>query len=181
MNDAASRPSAPPAAEWHALPHEEVAGRLGVTSAGLTPEEAQARLQAHGPNALPEPPGRPPLLRFLAQFNNALIYFLLAGAAAALALGHYVDAGVIVAVVLVNALVGFIQEGKAEQALRAIRNMISPHAHVVRASRRQSVQARDLVPGDLVLLEAGDRVPADTRLIRARGMRVDEAILTGES
>lgn len=181
MNDAASRPSAPPAAEWHALPHEEVAGRLGVTSAGLTPEEAQARLRAHGPNALPEPPGRPPLLRFLAQFNNALIYFLLAGAAAALALGHYVDAGVIVAVVLVNALVGFIQEGKAEQALRAIRNMISPHAHVVRASRRQSVQARDLVPGDLVLLEAGDRVPADTRLIRARGMRVDEAILTGES
>lgn len=181
MNDAASRPSAPPAAEWHALPHEEVAGRLGVTSAGLTPEEAQARLKAHGPNALPEPPGRPPLLRFLAQFNNALIYFLLAGAAAALALGHYVDAGVIVAVVLVNALVGFIQEGKAEQALRAIRNMISPHAHVVRASRRQSVQARDLVPGDLVLLEAGDRVPADTRLIRARGMRVDEAILTGES
>ncbi|MDQ0302109.1 HAD-IC family P-type ATPase [Ancylobacter polymorphus] len=181
MNDAASRPSAPPAAEWHALPHEEVAGRLGVTSAGLTPEEAQARLKAHGPNALPEPPGRPPLRRFLAQFNNALIYFLLAGAAAALALGHYVDAGVIVAVVLVNALVGFIQEGKAEQALRAIRNMISPHAHVVRASRRQSVQARDLVPGDLVLLEAGDRVPADTRLIRARGMRVDEAILTGES
>ncbi|WP_425106949.1 HAD-IC family P-type ATPase [Ancylobacter sp.] len=181
MNDPASRPSAPPATEWHALPHEEVAGRLGVTSAGLTPEEAQARLRAHGPNALPEPPGRPPLLRFLAQFNNALIYFLLAGAAAALALGHYVDAGVIVAVVLVNALVGFIQEGKAEQALRAIRNMISPHAHVVRASRRQSVQARDLVPGDLVLLEAGDRVPADTRLIRARGMRVDEAILTGES
>ncbi|UOK72005.1 HAD-IC family P-type ATPase [Ancylobacter polymorphus] len=181
MNDATSRPSAPPAAEWHALSHEEVAGRLGVTRAGLTPEEAQARLKAHGPNALPEPPGRPPLLRFLAQFNNALIYFLLAGAAAALALGHYVDAGVIVAVVLVNALVGFIQEGKAEQALRAIRNMISPHAHVVRASRRQSVQARDLVPGDLVLLEAGDRVPADTRLIRARGMRVDEAILTGES
>ncbi|WP_371348509.1 HAD-IC family P-type ATPase [Ancylobacter sp. IITR112] len=181
MNDAASRPSAPPAAEWHALPHEEVAGRLGVTSTGLTPEEAQARLKAHGPNALPEPPGRPPLLRFLAQFNNALIYFLLAGASAALVLGHYVDAGVIVAVVLVNALVGFIQEGKAEQALRAIRNMISPHAHVLRAGGRQRVHARDLVPGDLVLLEAGDRVPADTRLIRARGMLIDEAILTGES
>ncbi|MDQ0347106.1 magnesium-transporting ATPase (P-type) [Ancylobacter vacuolatus] len=158
-----------------------MAGRLGVTSAGLTPEEAQARLATHGPNALPEPPGRSPLLRFLAQFNNALIYFLLAGAAAALALGHYVDAGVIVAVVLVNALVGFIQEGKAEQALRAIRNMIAPHATVMRASRRQSVHASDLVPGDLVLLEAGDRVPADTRLIRARGMLIDEAILTGES
>ncbi|TCK30201.1 P-type E1-E2 ATPase [Ancylobacter aquaticus] len=173
--------SVPETAHWHAIPHEEVAGRLGVTSAGLTPEEAQARLATHGPNALPEPPGRPPLVRFLAQFNNALITFLLAGAAAALALGHVVDAGVIVAVVLVNALVGFIQEGKAEQALRAIRNMIAPHANVVRASRRRSVHARDLVPGDLVLLEAGDRVPADTRLIRARGMLVDEALLTGES
>ena len=181
MHDAASAPIPPAPAHWHAIPHEEVAGRLGVTSVGLTPEEAQARLATHGPNALPESPGRPPLLRFLAQFHNALIYFLLAGAAAALALGHYVDAGVIIAVVLVNALVGFIQEGKAEQALRAIRNMISPHATVMRASRRQSVHARDLVPGDLVLLEAGDRVPADTRLIRARGMLIDEAILTGES
>ncbi len=183
MNDAAasSSPSLPLAADWHALPHEEVSGRLGVTSAGLTPEEARARLAAHGPNALPEPPGRPPLVRFLAQFNNALIYFLLAGAAAAVALGHYIDAGVIVAVVMVNALVGFIQEGKAEQALRAIRNMIAPHAHVVRAGGRQSIHAHDLVPGDLVLLEAGDRVPADTRLIRARGMLIDEAILTGES
>ncbi|WP_018388735.1 HAD-IC family P-type ATPase [Ancylobacter sp. FA202] len=183
MNDAvpSGLPHDPAADHWHAIPHEEVAGRLGVTSAGLTPEEAQARLATHGPNALPEPPGRSPLLRFLAQFNNALIYFLLAGAAAAFVLAHYVDAGVIVAVVLVNALVGFIQEGKAEQALRAIRNMIAPHATVMRASRRQSVHARDLVPGDLVLLEAGDRVPADTRLIRARGMLIDEAVLTGES
>ncbi|WP_454683683.1 HAD-IC family P-type ATPase [Ancylobacter moscoviensis] len=167
--------------DWHALPHEEVAGRLGVTATGLSAGEAQLRLERHGPNALPETPGRHPLLRFLAQFNSALIYFLLAGATAALILGHGVDAGVIIAVVLINALVGFVQEGKAEQALRAIRNMISPHANVLRDSRRISVEARDLVPGDIVLLEAGDRVPADTRLIRARGMLIDEAILTGES
>ncbi|GLK72016.1 HAD-IC family P-type ATPase [Ancylobacter dichloromethanicus] len=187
MPDAVPPATVPPASpafhttDWHAIPHEEAAGRLGVSTAGLTPEQAQARLAEHGPNALPETAGRSPLTRLMAQFNSALIYFLLAGAAAALVLGHHVDAGVIIAVVLVNALVGFVQEGRAEQALRAIRDMISPHANVVRASRRQSVEARELVPGDLVLLEAGDRVPADTRLFRARGMLIDEAILTGES
>ncbi|MCK0207038.1 HAD-IC family P-type ATPase [Starkeya koreensis] len=190
MNDAAATPAAHPAydtapvvpaAEWHALTHEEVAGRLAVAASGLSVEEAAARLARHGPNALPEPPGRHPLLRFFTQFNSALIYFLLAGAAAALALGHHIDAGVILAVVLINAAVGFVQEGKAEQALRAIRSMIAPHASVMRASRRVSVHAHQLVPGDIVLLEAGDRVPADTRLIRARGMLIDEAILTGES
>ncbi|MDF2620414.1 MAG: ATPase, P-type (transporting), superfamily, subfamily [Xanthobacteraceae bacterium] len=177
---AGTHPNAPPP-DWHALPHEEVAGRLGVSPAGLSVEEAQARLAVHGPNALPEPPGRHPLMRFLVQFNSALIYFLLAGALAALLLGHHVDAGVIIAVVLINAIVGFVQEGKAEQALRAIRGMIAPHANVLRGSQRVSVHARDLVPGDIVLLEPGDRVPADTRLMRARGMLVDEAILTGES
>ncbi len=151
-----------------------------LSPAGLSVEEAQARLAVHGPNALPEPPGRHPLMRFLVQFNSALIYFLLAGALAALLLGHHVDAGVIIAVVLINAIVGFVQEGKAEQALRAIRGMIAPHANVLRGSQRVSVHARDLVPGDIVLLEPGDRVPADTRLMRARGMLVDEAILTGE-
>ncbi|WP_202911107.1 HAD-IC family P-type ATPase [Ancylobacter sp. TS-1] len=193
MSDAtATPPAAPPlnetgptelpaAAEWHALAHEEVADLLDVTPAGLTAQEVRARLARHGPNALPEPAGRHPLVRFLAQFNSALIYFLLAGAAAALALGHHIDAGVILAVVVINALVGFVQEGKAEQALRAIRDMIAPHANVMRASLRVSVHAHELVPGDIVLLEAGDRVPADTRLIRARGMLIDEAILTGES
>ncbi|WP_306890188.1 HAD-IC family P-type ATPase [Ancylobacter amanitiformis] len=175
----APHPARPP--DWHALPHEAVAGHLDASPQGLSPAEAQARLQRHGANALPEPPGRHPLLRFLAQFNNALIYFLLAGAFAALLLGHHVDAGVIVAVVLVNAIVGFVQEGRAEQALKAIGNMISPQASALRGNRRVSVAARDLVPGDLVILEAGDRVPADTRLVRARGMRIDESVLTGES
>ena len=166
---------------WHALPQEDVAARLGAPVSGLTAAEAGSRLATHGPNALPEARGPSPLRRFLAQFNNALIYFLLAGALAALMLGHNIDAGVIIAVVLVNAVVGFVQEGRAERALRAIRNMVAPHANVVRAGQRQSIAARDLVPGDIVLLEAGDRVPADTRLIEARGMLVDEAMLTGES
>ncbi|MCS0494878.1 HAD-IC family P-type ATPase [Ancylobacter sp. MQZ15Z-1] len=173
--------AAPLPTSWHAMPHEEVAARLGVSLDGLSEDEARQRLAEHGPNALPEPPRPSPIRRFLAQFNSALIYFLLAGAAAAFALGHVVDAVVIIAVVMVNAVVGFLQEGRAEQALRAIRNMISPHAAVIRGRQRISVHARDLVPGDLVLLEAGDRVPADTRLLRARGMLIDESILTGES
>jgi magnesium-transporting ATPase (P-type) len=121
------------------------------------------------------------MLRFLAQFHNALIYFLLAAAVAATLLGHYVDAAVILAVVLVNAIVGFVQEGKAEKALNAIRGLIAPHAHLVRAGRRERVPVAEIVPGDIVLLDGGDRVPADLRLIRARSLLVDEAILTGES
>jgi magnesium-transporting ATPase (P-type) len=122
-----------------------------------------------------------PVWRFLAQFNNALIYFLLAAAVAAWFLGHGVDAAVIVAVVTINALVGFLQEGKAEKALSAIRQLISPRATVWRDGRRTTIPVAGLVPGDVVVIEAGDRVPADLRLIRARGLLVDEAKLTGES
>ncbi|MFK8253168.1 HAD-IC family P-type ATPase [Ancylobacter terrae] len=167
--------------DWHAQAHDAVARRLGVTPEGLSGTEARARLGAHGPNRLPEPPRRHPLMRFLAQFDSVIIYFLMAGALAALLLGHRVDAGVIIAVVLVNALVGFIQEGRAEAGLAAIRSMIAPRARLIRDGRPASVAAEELVPGDIVLLEAGDRVPADLRLVRARGMLVDEAALTGES
>ena len=166
---------------WHALPAPEVLARLGSDAAGLSAEEAAARLARHGPNALPESRGRPALLRLLAQFDNALIYFLLAAAVGTAVLGHWVDAGVIVAVVVVNAIVGFVQEGRAESALNAIRAMIAPTASVRRDGRRLSVRVAEIVPGDIVLLEAGDRVPADLRLIRARGLLIDEAILTGES
>ena len=168
-------------APWHALPVDQVYSAFETSSSGLSPQDAQQRIAAYGPNALPEAKGRHPVVRFLAQFNNALIYFLLAAAAGAMALGHAVDAGVIVAVVTVNAIVGFIQEGKAEEALAAIRSMISPHAAVVRDGVRTDAAVRDLVPGDLVLIEAGDRVPADLRLVRARGLSIDEAMLTGES
>ncbi|MCU0856064.1 MAG: HAD-IC family P-type ATPase, partial [Rhodobacteraceae bacterium] len=154
---------------------------LGSTPRGLTSAEAEERLRRYGPNTIPTGTRRHPLLRFLSQFNNALIYFLLAGAAAAAALGHFVDTGVILAVVMVNAVVGFLQEGKAEDALAAIRDMIAPQASVLRDGARISVPMADLVPGDVVLIEAGDRVPADLRLLRARNLRIDEAILTGES
>src|SRR5918995_2338952 len=99
-------------ATWHAAPAAEVCARLGTGPGGLSSEEAATRLEAHGPNELPAPPGHNPILRFLAQFNNPLIFFLLAAALAAGLIGHRVDAAVIVAVVLINAIVGFIQEGK---------------------------------------------------------------------
>jgi magnesium-transporting ATPase (P-type) len=165
----------------HARDAEAVLAALETDACGLTLHEAARRLERFGPNELPAAAGRHPLFRLLSQFNNALIYFLLAGALAAWLLGHLVDASVIVVVVLVNAVVGFIQEGKAEDALNAIRNMVSPRANVLRESTRHNVPAAELVPGDIVLLEAGDRVPADLRLLRARGLLIDEAALTGES
>ncbi|MFT3717258.1 HAD-IC family P-type ATPase [Pseudorhodoferax sp.] len=177
-----SSPAAEPAAsDWHALPADDVLQRLDSRREGLTAAEAAARLARHGPNELPAPPRVHPFRRFLAQFNNALILFLLSAAVVAAVLGHWVDASVIVGVVLVNAIVGFVQEGKAEQALDALRAMLAPSARVLREGRRLAVPVAGLVPGDVVLLEAGDRVPADLRLLRARGLLVDEAILTGES
>jgi magnesium-transporting ATPase (P-type) len=170
-----------PVRDWHALPAQEALRAHASGPQGLSAGEAAERLKRHGPNALPEAPRRHPILRLLAQFNNALIYFLLVAAVAATILGHFIDAAVIVAVVVVNAFIGFVQEGKAEQALAAMRKLISSKASVRRDGARRSVPVPELVPGDLVLLEAGDRVPADLRLIRARGLLIDEALLTGES
>jgi len=167
--------------DWHARHASEVLEALESAQHGLEAQEAARRLAQHGPNALPAARRRGPLVRFLAQFNNALIYFLLAAASAASVLGHLVDAVVILAVILVNAVIGYLQEGKAEQALDAMRQLVSPKASVRRNGARASIAVADLVPGDVVLLEAGDRVPADLRLLRARGLLVDEALLTGES
>ena len=143
--------------------------------------EARRRLADHGPNSLPQTRSRRPLLRFLAQFNNVLIYVLLAAAAVTAGLQHWVDTGVILAVVLANAVIGFVQEGKAEAAMAAIRSMLAPRAAVLRDGRRKTLDGAELVPGDIVLLEAGDKVPADLRLLEARGLAAQEAILTGES
>ncbi|MGQ0522733.1 MAG: cation-transporting P-type ATPase [Betaproteobacteria bacterium] len=167
--------------DWHAIEGERALEVLGAARSGLLSEDAKSRLATYGPNALPQAPPRQPLVRFLSQFNNALIYFLLFAAVGAAILGHGIDAAVIAAVILINAFVGFVQEGKAEQALEAMRKMISPRANVLRDSMRKSVAVEDLVPADIVLLEAGDRVPADLRILRARGVRIDEALLTGES
>ncbi len=166
---------------WHAMAVAEVLAALGVSTAGLTPEEAARRLRRHGRNRLPEARRRGPLQRFLAQFHNLLIHVLLVAGAVTAILGHWVDTGVILAVVLVNAIIGFIQEGKAEDALKAIDRMLSPRALVLRGGERRSVNAEELVPGDVVLLQAGDRVPADLRLFQVRGLQIQESILTGES
>lgn len=139
------------------------------------------RLETYGANRLPEAPKRSVLIRFLLHFHNILIYMLIGSAVITAFLNHWVDTGVILAVVIANAIIGFIQEGKAEKAMDAIRQMLAPHANVLRGGERVSVEGHMLVPGDIVLLEAGDKVPADLRLLIAHGMSVQEAILTGES
>ena len=178
MKESAAPQASPP---WHDRPVAAVMNELGATPAGLTPAEAEARFARHGPNRLPEPPRRSALLRFLRHFHNILIYVLLGAAVITALLQHTVDTVVILAVVLANALIGFIQEGKAEKAMDAIRQMLAPHASVVRGGERHTVDGERLVPGDIVLLEAGDKVPADLRLLKTHGLQVQEAILTGES
>ena len=166
---------------WHALTVEETLVRQQASVAGLGADEAARRLAATGPNRLPPPPRRGPLIRFLSQFHNVLIYVLLAAALVTILLAHWVDAGVILGVVIVNAIIGFIQEGKAELALDAIRDLLSPQATVLRNGSPRIIAGEELVCGDVVLLQSGDRVPADLRLLKQKSLRIDEAILTGES
>jgi len=166
---------------WHAADEEVVLEALGVSREGLSTSAATERLDQVGPNTLPKAAGRSALRRFLAQFNNVLIYVLLGAAALTAALAHWVDTGVILAVVVANAIIGFIQEGRAEQAMDAIRQMLAPKSSVLRDGGRRSIDSAFLVPGDIVLLEAGEKIPADVRLLEAAGLRVEEAILTGES
>ena len=166
MSAGISGPDRGAVSPWHTLAVADVLAALETSAEGLDATEAARRLQVNGPNQLPAPPRPHPVLRFLAQFNNMLIWFLLAAAAAAGFLGHFVDAGVIVAVVVINAIVGYAQEGRAEQALAAIRDMIAPHATVLRGGKRHKIDAREIVTGDVVVVEAGDKTPADLRLIR---------------
>ncbi|HPQ25669.1 MAG TPA: cation-transporting P-type ATPase [Gammaproteobacteria bacterium] len=167
--------------DWHSLDPRRVLELLDADSAGLGEAEAQSRLETYGPNRLPEPPRRHPLIRFLLQFHNILIYVLLGAAVITALLHHVVDTLVILAVILVNALIGFVQEGKAETAMEAIRQMLAPRAAVIRDGQRHTIDGDKLVPGDIVLIEAGDKVPADLRLLRTHGLQIQEAILTGES
>ena len=170
-----------PAPPWHERSPEAALAELNATPAGLTESEARARLARYGPNRLPEPPRRGAWSRFLLQFHNILIYVLLGSAVITALLAHAVDTVVILAVVIANAIIGFLQEGKAETAMDAIRQMLALRASVLRAGERHSVDGGRLVPGDVVLLEAGDKVPADLRLLQTHGLQIQEAILTGES
>ena len=165
----------------HSRPADECVTALNSVPDGLSGDEAARRLDRHGRNQLPAVHARGPIQRFVAQFHNVLIYVLIGAAVVTGFLQHWVDTGVILAVVLANAVIGFIQEGKAEAAMAAIRQMLAPHAAVLRDGRRMTVDGAEIVPGDIVLLEAGDKVPADLRVIEARGLAAQEAILTGES
>jgi len=171
----------PEPCDWHALTSEHSLQQLHSSDAGLTSAQAAERLQEYGLNQLPQRAGLTPWRRFLLQFHNLLIYVLLASMAMTLALGQWLDSAVIFAVVLINALIGFIQEGKAEQAMRAIQSMLTVDSRVRRDGELLSLAAEQLVPGDVVLLDAGERVPADLRLLEVRDLRIEEAALTGES
>ncbi len=167
--------------DWHALDASEALALLESRHTGLTRDEALARLARDGRNELPAPPGRSLLSRLWAQFDNLLVQVLLVAGVVTVAMGHATDAAVIFGVVVINAAIGFIQEGKAERALEAVRAMLADEASVLRDGERATIPAAELVPGDVVVLASGDRVPADLRLVRARNLRIDEAALTGES
>src|SRR5271163_3826447 len=173
----------PAAAErpWHAETVEAALEACRSSPQGLTSAEAARRLEATGPNRLPAGKPRSLAARLFAQVNNLLIYVLLASALIAFLLGHGVDTVVILGVVVINATIGFIQEGRAEKALDAIRGMLTRETSVMRDGRRLTVPVESLVVGDVVLTEAGDRIPADLRLLRASSLRIEEAVLTGEA
>ena len=170
-----------PTPDWHSQPADLSLQQLDTSAQGLATPEAEQRLQKYGPNQLPSGQRTSALKRFALQFHNLLIYVLLAACLITLSLGLWLDSAVIAGVVLINALVGFIQEGKAQQAMQAIQSMLSLESRVRRDGQVQNLNAEQLVPGDVVLLEAGDRVPADLRLLETRNLRIEEAALTGES
>lgn len=167
--------------DFHAQSSDQVLTTLDSQADGLSGEQVSSRQKKFGANRLTPPAGESNWLKFLRQFNNVLIYVLLAAALMSWLLGRWTDGAVIFAVVIINGMFGFIQEGKAEQALASIRSMLRVHTHVMRDGVRQQIDAEELVPGDVVLLESGDRVPADLRLIEGINLGVQESALTGES
>ncbi|MFC4526786.1 HAD-IC family P-type ATPase [Dyella halodurans] len=182
MNETAGEGRQGNAPAWYGLSAEDAAQKLGVNPAsGLDATQATERLQKYGPNRLPEAGKQSLLMKFLGQFNNILVYVLLGAGFVKLMLGLWVDASIILGVVVINALLGFVQEGKAEKALDSIRNMLSAEARTLRAGETRMLASDQLVPGDIVLLESGDKVPADLRLIDVKNLRMEEAALTGES
>ncbi|HKZ98118.1 MAG TPA: HAD-IC family P-type ATPase [Thermoplasmata archaeon] len=175
-------------AAWHSLPPDAALQRLESSPLGLSREEAASRLARYGPNELVQTTRISPLRILLSQFTDVLVIVLIIAAVISAALGlskgesaELLDAALIVVIVILNATLGFVQEYRAERSLQALKALAAPKAHVVREGETLVVPARELVPGDIVLLAAGDRVPADARLLEASGLRADEASLTGES
>ena len=171
-----------PARSWHSLTAADACTSLASDAArGIPAAEAGRRLAEHGHNELVEKPRPGFFALLLDQFKDFLVLILIAAAIISIVLGEYVDAGAIILIVILNAVIGVIQESKAEEALAALKKMAAPEAHVVRDGATLAVPARELVPGDVVLLEAGNYIPADVRLLEAVNLRVEEASLTGES
>jgi Ca2+-transporting ATPase len=166
---------------WYQLNSEDILRKLNTSEEGLTDKGVKERLKQYGPNKLAEEEKINRLKILLHQFTSPLIYILILAAIVTFLLKEYIDTGVIMAVVLLNAIIGYIQEFKAEESVRALKKMIVPHARVLRDRREKEVNSVDLVPGDIVLLSSGSRVPADLRLFKTIELKVEEAMLTGES
>ncbi|PMB38389.1 carbonate dehydratase, partial [Fischerella thermalis CCMEE 5319] len=168
--------------QWHHLSIQEVTRHLDTNSeTGLTSAVAAKKRERFGANELKSKPGKSPLLRFLLQFNQPLLYILLIAGAIKAFLGQWVNAGVIWGVTLINAIIGFVQESKAESAIAALASSVKTNATIIRDGQKMQVPSTELVPGDVVLLASGDKVPADLRLVQARNLQVNESALTGES
>jgi magnesium-transporting ATPase (P-type) len=166
---------------WHGLEGRDALAALASDAGGLSSLEAERRLFQHGPNRVSIARRRSRTHRFLSQLHNVLLYVLLAAAAITAGLGHWADTGVILGVVLINAVIGYVQEGRAEHAIEAIRALLTPRTTVLRDGAAGEIHAEAVVPGDVVLLSSGDRVTADLRLLDARRLEIDESFLTGES
>ncbi|RLE81101.1 MAG: ATPase [Thermoprotei archaeon] len=166
---------------WHRLTVEEVLERLKTSLKGLDEEEAKKRLEIYGYNEIPERKARGPLSILLDQFKSILVLLLLVSTAASFALGEIKDGTAILAIVVINAVLGFIQEYRAEKAVEMLKKLAAPKAVAVRSGVERVLPTRELVPGDIIVLKSGDRVPADARVVEAVNLKVDEAILTGES
>jgi len=181
MTEKTSTPPAGSDSEWHSLSLDDTLKRLAVQEGGLSSEEAAKRLNQFGLNQLTEAMRPGFLSKLWDQLNNFVIILLIVASIISALLGEWVDAAAIMAIVVLNAVLGIVQESRAEEALAALKKMAAPEAQILRDGHRVSVPARELVPGDIVFLEAGNFVPADLRLLEAVNMRVDEASLTGES
>lgn len=182
MNEAKSASGQAGTVAWHTVTADDALTRLAANVAsGLAAPDVDARRRQYGANRLPAVGKQSVLHRFLMQFHNILVYVLLGSGFVKLMLGLWLDASVIFGVVVINSILGFVQEGKAEKALDSIRNMLSAEARTLRDGHTRMIPSEDLVPGDIVLLESGDKVPADLRLIDVKNLRAEEAALTGES
>ena len=167
--------------EWHSMEKKQLLDSLKATETGLSSKEAEQRLEEYGPNELVEKKGVTPFQIFIGQFKDIFVIMLLIAIVISFAINETVDGATICAIVILNAIVGFVQEYRSEKAMEAMKQLTAPKARVMRDGKEIIIPSRDIVPGDIVLLEAGDRIPADARLLEVVDLKTDEAILTGES